>query len=298
MAPGPPSITAAESRSSATRRRVSRPRTWLGGGPAGNEQLTAATGIVLIVVLAAIGVTIVRIGQLLWLHLFLGLLVIGPVVLKMASTGYRFVRYYTNNQAYRRKGPPEAWLRLIGPIVVVTTIAVLVSGVVLLFGGPALRDPLVLIHKVAFIAWVAFTALHILGHLPGLTAAWRPVDPDRRLGRHSRRSGPGDRPDPGVLSLDRARRAAPPPRLTPSAGVSGEPLSRAQGERGRLVAVQWLAGRERRRLEFRGELGGLVGRLTRLGLDHVMDVHRVLRPEPDIDLAGFGQLVDHGRGAP
>jgi hypothetical protein len=179
MAPGPPSTTAAESRSSVTRRRVSRPRTWLGGGPAGNEQLTAATGIVLIVVLAAIGVTIVRIGQLLWLHLFLGLLVIGPVVLKMASTGYRFVRYYTNNQAYRRKGPPEAWLRLIGPIVVVTTIAVLVSGVVLLFGGPALRDPLVLIHKVAFIAWVAFTALHILGHLPGLTAAWRPVDPDQ-----------------------------------------------------------------------------------------------------------------------
>jgi hypothetical protein len=179
MAPGPRSITAAESRSSATRRRVGQPRTWLGGGPAGNEQLTAATGIVLIVVLAAVGVTIVRIGQLLWLHLFLGLLVIGPVVLKMASTGYRFVRYYANNQAYRRRGPPETWLRLLAPIIVVTTIAVLVSGVVLLIGGPALRDPLVLIHKVAFIVWVAFTALHILGHLPGLAAAWRPLDPDQ-----------------------------------------------------------------------------------------------------------------------
>jgi hypothetical protein len=188
VAPGPPSITAAKSRSTTTRRRVNQPRTWLGGGPAGNEQLTAATGIVLLVVLAALGVTIVRIGQLLWLHLFLGLLVIGPVVLKMASTGYRFVRYYANNQAYRRKGPPETWLRLIAPIVVVTTIAVLASGVVLLFGGPALRDPLVLIHKVAFIVWVAFTALHVLGHLPGLTAAWRPVDPDQS-GLLSRDSG-------------------------------------------------------------------------------------------------------------
>ena len=179
MAPGPPSIAAAESRSRTTRRRVSRPRSWLAGGPEGNEQLTAATGIVLIVVLAAIGVTIVRIGQLMWLHLFLGLFVVGPVVLKMASTGYRFVRYYSNNQAYRRKGPPETWLRLMAPIIVVTTIAVLVSGVVLLFGGPALRNPLVEIHKVAFIVWVAFTALHILGHLPGMASAWRPVDPDQ-----------------------------------------------------------------------------------------------------------------------
>lgn len=152
---------------------------WLGGGTAGNEQLTAATGIVLIVVLAAVGVTIIRIGQLLWLHLFLGLLVIGPVALKMASTGYRFLRYYARDRPYRRKGPPEIWLRLIAPIIVVSTVVVLVTGVVLLFGGPELRDPLVLIHKVAFIVWVAFTSLHLLGHLAGLTAAWRTPEPDQ-----------------------------------------------------------------------------------------------------------------------
>jgi hypothetical protein len=39
-------------------------------------------------------VTIVGIGQLLNVHLFLGMLLIGPVALKMGSTGYRFVRYY------------------------------------------------------------------------------------------------------------------------------------------------------------------------------------------------------------
>ena len=46
----------------------------LGGGTEGNERLTVLTGLLLIVLLAGLGITIVRIGQLLWLHLFLGLL--------------------------------------------------------------------------------------------------------------------------------------------------------------------------------------------------------------------------------
>ena len=70
----------------------------IAGGTAGNEQLTAATGVVLLVGLAVLGVTIVRIGSLLNVHMFLGMLLIGPVALKMASTGYRFVRYYTANR--------------------------------------------------------------------------------------------------------------------------------------------------------------------------------------------------------
>ncbi|HWC87715.1 MAG TPA: hypothetical protein VG388_14345 [Solirubrobacteraceae bacterium] len=151
--------------------RLGRPIT--GGGADGNEELTTITGTILLVLLAVIGVTIVRIGQLLWLHLFLGLLLIGPVALKMTSTGYRFGRYYTRNAAYRRKGPPEIALRLIAPIVVVTTVVVFVSGVVLLFVGPAHRGQLVLIHKVSFIVWLAFTALHVLGHLPHLPASLR-----------------------------------------------------------------------------------------------------------------------------
>ncbi|MDQ6778179.1 MAG: hypothetical protein M3071_18635 [Actinomycetota bacterium] len=144
-----------------------------GGGTDGNEQLTAITGTILLVLLAVVGATIVWIGQLLWLHLFIGLLVIGPVVLKLASTGYRFARYYTGDGAYRRKGPPVTPLRLIAPIVVVTTLVVFVSGVVLLFVGPADRSQLVLIHKVSFIVWVAFISLYVLGHLPHMPAALR-----------------------------------------------------------------------------------------------------------------------------
>ena len=66
-----------------------RGRPFLGGGTDGNERLTAIVGALLLVLLAVLGVTIIRIGQLLWLHLFLGLLLIGPVALKLASTGYR-----------------------------------------------------------------------------------------------------------------------------------------------------------------------------------------------------------------
>jgi hypothetical protein len=110
-----------------------------GGGTDGNEQLTAITGVILLVVLAVIGVTILRIRQLISVHLFVGLLVIGPVALKMASTGYRFARYYTRDTAYRRKGPPELVLRLMAPIVVLSTVVVLASGVVLLLDGPAGR---------------------------------------------------------------------------------------------------------------------------------------------------------------
>lgn len=51
--------------------------------------------------------------------------------------GYRFARYYTHGEAYRRKGPPELWLRLIAPVVVMSTVIVFASGVVLLFDGPA-----------------------------------------------------------------------------------------------------------------------------------------------------------------
>ncbi len=146
-----------------------------GGGTAGNEQLTSITGTILFVLLAVVGVTIVRIGQLLWLHLFVGLLLIGPVTLKLASTGYRFTRYYSHDPAYRRKGPPQTLLRLIAPIIVLTTVLVFASGIVLLFVGPADRGQLLLIHKVSFIVWVVFTSLHVLIHLPHMPASLRAV---------------------------------------------------------------------------------------------------------------------------
>lgn len=163
----------------------------LGGGPDGNEQLTAATGVVLIVLLAALGITILLIGQLTWLHFFLGLLLIGPVALKLASTGYRFTRYYTHSPAYRRRGAPETWLRLLAPPVIVSTVVVFVSGVVLMYDGPAHRDPVLLIHKASFFVWVGVTALHVFSHLLGLPTALRAASLDRGSSRRGQTGGIG-----------------------------------------------------------------------------------------------------------
>jgi hypothetical protein len=150
-----------------------RRRPLLGGGTDGNERLTAIAGVLLLALFAVLGATIVRIGQLLWLHLFLGLLLIGPVALKLASTGYRFARYYLATAAYRMKGPPHPLLRVLAPILVVTTLAVFVTGVLLLVDGPGSRDQLLLWHKVSFIVWLMAMAPHVLGHLVELPPALR-----------------------------------------------------------------------------------------------------------------------------
>jgi hypothetical protein len=160
---------------SATARAPARARAHglRGGGTAGNERLTAATGAVLIVLLAVIGVTIISLSRLLWVHLFVGMLLLGPLALKLGSTGYRFVRYYTANRSYREKGPPPTPLRLLAPIVVASTLAVFASGVALLFVGPSSRDTLLPIHKISFFVWVAFMAIHVLAHLPTVARALR-----------------------------------------------------------------------------------------------------------------------------
>lgn len=168
-------------------RRRSPSRSLLGGGPPGNEQLTAITGTILLLLFAVIGVTILRIGQLLWVHLFVGVLLVGPVGLKLASTGYRFTRYYTSNPAYRRKGPPHPLMRLLGPFVILTTLGVLITGLLLLLDGPRSPGLLRLAHKLTFFAWLPAMGLHVLGHLLELPRALRAVSESER----GRRERPG-----------------------------------------------------------------------------------------------------------
>jgi hypothetical protein len=150
-----------------------RARRWLGGGTDGNERLTSATGALLVVLLAVIGVTIINLHGLLWVHLFVGVLLIAPVALKLGSTGYRFVSYYTHDPAYRHEGPPLPALRALAPLVVLTTLVVFASGVALLFVGPSSRSALLPVHKISFFVWAAVTGVHLLAHLPALPAALR-----------------------------------------------------------------------------------------------------------------------------
>ena len=133
------------------------------------------TGAVLIVLLAVLGITILRIHQLIWLHLFLGLVLIGPITIKMASTGYRFARYYARNPAYRSKGPPEPLMRMTAPIVVGSTVVVFATGILLLIAGPSGRGQYLFLHKASFVIWLGATAVHVLGHLVDLRRSLLPT---------------------------------------------------------------------------------------------------------------------------
>jgi len=163
-------------RSSPARHRKAADST---GGAAGNERLTAMTGAVLLVLLAVEGLTILSIHQLLTLHFFFGMLLIGPVLLKAGSTGYRFVRYYTHAEQYVRKGPPAILLRLLGPVVLATSTGVIGSGVALAITGP--RPSLwLLAHKAFFIIWFGAMSIHVLWYAPRLPRILRSDSPQLR----------------------------------------------------------------------------------------------------------------------
>jgi hypothetical protein len=142
------------------------------GGTDGNSALTTATGALLLVLLALLGITVLAVHSLIDEHLFLGMLLLGPVALKLGSVGYRFTLYYTGNERYRRKGPPEMVMRVLAPFVVVSTLAVFLSGVVLLLAGPSSRTPWNAIHKGAFYVWLAVWWGHVILHLPDLPRLW------------------------------------------------------------------------------------------------------------------------------
>jgi hypothetical protein len=100
-------------------------------------------------------------------HFFIGMLLLGPVALKASSTCYRFVRYYTGAPDYRRKGPPGPLLRLLGPLVLATSLSVLGTGVALAFTGPH-RGLWLLAHKASFVLWFGVMAIHVLAYAPKL----------------------------------------------------------------------------------------------------------------------------------
>jgi hypothetical protein len=152
-------------------------------GTTGNSRLTSSTGVVLTVLLLVEGFTLFDVRGYITLHTVLGLMLIGPVALKCATTLYRFTRYYTGTPAYVRRGAPVLVLRLIGPLVVLSTLAVLGTGIALLVDHGA-SDTWITLHQASFIVWISLTGLHFLGHI---------VEAVRDTGREFRRGSPADR---------------------------------------------------------------------------------------------------------
>jgi len=149
------------------------------GGSEGNRRLTASTAVVLLVLLAAEGVTLLAIRPLVSAHVFIGMLLVPPVALKIATTGYRFLRYYTGGHEYRAAGPPHPLLRLLGPVVVLSTAGLFATGVALMVLGPE-HGRLLGLHKASFIVWFGAMGAHVIGHalrVPQLAAAdWKAAE--------------------------------------------------------------------------------------------------------------------------
>jgi hypothetical protein len=171
------------------------------GGAEGNERLTAMTGAVLLILLVIECYTVLKIGHLLTLHVFLGMLLLGPVALKAGSVLYRFARYYTGSEPYKRKGPPMLLLRLIGPIIMLLTACVFGSGVMLAVTGPSFGPPSgwLVVHRISFIAWAFFITVHAVAYVPrlprllaaevrGVSVPRDETDAHTGAGRHARRA--------------------------------------------------------------------------------------------------------------
>lgn len=146
------------------------------GGPAGNAQLTAWTGLLLLVLLVGELVTLLNLSGLISWHIGLGVALIPPVLVKTASTGWRIVRYYTGHRSYRVAGPPPMLLRMLGPLVVAFSLALLGSGLLLVVLGPqASRDSVVTVlghplgarslHQALALGWAVVTGAHVLTRL-------------------------------------------------------------------------------------------------------------------------------------
>jgi len=134
--------------------------------PGGNERLTAAAGLLLLVpVFVEIASILLGVHTFMSLHVFVGLALIPPMLLKLASTGWRFARYYTRSRAHVAYGPPQMAMRLLAPLFVTATVVLFASGVAMgLLHGHALQVARRL-HGPASVIWLLLLGLHVLVYL-------------------------------------------------------------------------------------------------------------------------------------
>jgi hypothetical protein len=131
----------------------------------GNERLTALAGALLLVLIMVEVVTSIRLRTLLSAHVVVGVVLAGPLAVKLGSTGYRFVRYYTHSLSYVRRGPPHLALRVLGPLLVATTLVVVGSGIGLMVTGPDHAGPLLPLHGFSVLVFVPLITIHLVAHI-------------------------------------------------------------------------------------------------------------------------------------
>lgn len=130
-----------------------------------NKRITAIAGTILFIFIMAMLVITANLDQWRSEHIFVGILLCGPLVVKMSSTGYRFFRYYTKSPEFVKSGPPNILLRLLAPFLVVFTILVFISGLGLAFGGHAYERLFHQIHTVSVTLWLPLLGVHIYAYI-------------------------------------------------------------------------------------------------------------------------------------
>lgn len=142
------------------------------GGSGANEQLTAIVAAVLLPLLAVEGATLLNIRALLTVHAFIGMLLVPVVAMKLASAGWRMVRYYAGGEEYVLRGPPQLLIRLVvAPVLVASTLILFATGVALLALDQT-EGMLVGLHKASFVVWGGAFGIHLLTRAELL---WRAV---------------------------------------------------------------------------------------------------------------------------
>lgn len=132
-----------------------------------NRRMTTGTGLLLVPLLLLAGATGLGVhGSRPLPHLAVGLVLAPPLVLKLATAGYRFARFHLGEPGYVAAGPPAPGLRGIAPPLVLAVLVLMVSGLALWLepwtGAVGLWQAL---HKVSFLVFGACVGIHVLLHV-------------------------------------------------------------------------------------------------------------------------------------
>src|SRR5260221_3916511 len=154
-------------------------RRLLAGGVPGNRALTSTFGVVLLVLLTVQVLSAVWFALLSYnvaipggpifqvvrpVHFFVGFLLFPLIGVKLASTGYRFARYYTRNRAYHDAGAPRLVLRMTAPLLVLSTVVVFASGVEMWSFRNDFGVTWITVHDLSAFAFVALLLVHVVYH--------------------------------------------------------------------------------------------------------------------------------------
>ncbi len=135
-------------------------------GPDANARVTASIGLILLA-LGALELLTLLLGlqRFLSWHVFIGIVLIPPIGLKLAATGWRFLRYYTRDAEYVRRGPPMILMRLLAPILVAATLLLFGRGLAMGFTHGTALALARRVHGPAAFIWTVSIGIHVLAYL-------------------------------------------------------------------------------------------------------------------------------------